>query len=401
MEADWPTHGSEERPWQQRQRGGTRADRTLASISVSIPPFIARESFTPSAALSQLLDEATGSVIRADASSADQAGSLGKFLIQNESVASSKIERIEAKTEDFARAIAGVKSNESAVSMVSATDALTGMVDAAGSTGRIDLDDVLHAHWILMKDDAHDGAYAGRVRDVQNWILGSDWSPRGAVHIPPPPELLAPLLRDLLEYANRDDVPVLVQAAAVHAQFESIHPFTDGNGRIGRGLINSVLRRRGTTTATVVPVASALLAERQRYFDQVNGYRRGHFGPFIEELAHAASIAATESQESAHRLRQMPADWAARSKWRAGSAGAALRDALTANPVLTSELAERLSGSNPASTYAALERLDRDGVIHEITGRQRNKVWVVSDVMDEMDDLSARIATRVAARGPA
>ncbi|MCU1524180.1 MAG: hypothetical protein JWO18_1074 [Microbacteriaceae bacterium] len=396
-DADWPLHRSERRAWHQRQRGGTKADRTLTEIVVSIPPRIAELDFAARADQTKSIDEATAAVVRSDALSADQAGALGGFLIQNESVASSKIERIEARTEDFARALAGAKSNESAVSMVNATKALTEMVESVGASGRIELDQILQAHWLLMKDDPQDGPFAGKIREVQNWILGSDWSPRDAVHIPPPPELVPALLEDLVHYANRDDVPVVVQAAAVHAQFESIHPFTDGNGRIGRGLINAVLRRRGTTTVTVVPVASALLAERQRYFDLVNNYRLGYLGAFVDDLAHAALIAAEESKASADRLRTMPADWAARSKWRANSAGAALLAALPANPVLTSEIAEELAGSNPASTYAALDRLDRDGVIHEITGRQKNKVWVASDVMDELDDLSKRIGDRVLA----
>ncbi len=392
---DWPLHGTEIRAWHQLQRGGTRADRTMSEIVVSIPPFIAAQKFEETTNQTRQVAEATTAIIRADASSADQAASLGRFLIQNESVASSKIERIEAKTEDFARALAGVKSNESAVSMVSATEALTGMVQAAGSKGRIELADVRQAHWILMKDDPQDGPYAGQVREVQNWILGSDHSPRGAVHIPPPPEMVGPLLDDLIDYANRDDIPALVQAAIVHAQFESIHPFTDGNGRIGRGLINSVLRRRGLTTVTVVPIASALLAERQKYFDRVNRYRLGYVGGFVEDMAHAAKIAAEESQVTADRLRALPEEWSRQSKWRARSAGAKLLATLPANPVLTAEQAEALTESNPASTYAALEKLVRDGIIHEITGRQKNKVWVVSDVMDEMDDLSNRIGERI------
>jgi hypothetical protein len=74
-------------------------------------------------------------------------------------------------------------------------------------------------------------------------------------------------MNDLLVFANRDDLPVLAQAAVAHAQFESIHPFTDGNGRIGRALINAILRRRRTTSRVVVPLASALVAHRDRYFD--------------------------------------------------------------------------------------------------------------------------------------
>jgi hypothetical protein len=120
-------------------------------------------------------------------------------------------------------------------------------------------------------------------------------------------------------------------------------------------------------------------------------------GAFVDDLAHAALVAAEESTVSADRLRALPAEWEVRSKWRVNGAGAALLAALPSNPVLTFELAEELSASNAASTHAALDRLDRDDVTHEITGRQKNKVWVVSDMMDELDDLSKRIGDQVLA----
>ena len=99
-----------------------------------------------------------------------------------------------------------------------------------------------------MQDDPGEVRYAGRIRDMQNWIGGSDYSPRDALYVPPPPETVEGYLDDLIRFANRNDLPVLSQAAVAHAQFESVHPFTDGNGRIGRALINAILRRRGATT---------------------------------------------------------------------------------------------------------------------------------------------------------
>jgi Fic family protein len=86
-------------------------------------------------------------------------------------------------------------------------------------------------------------------------------------------ETVAGYLDDLITFANRTDIPVLAQVAIVHAQFESIHPFTDGNGRIGRALINTVLRRRGATGRVVVPLASALVARRDEYFDHLGAHR--------------------------------------------------------------------------------------------------------------------------------
>ena len=86
---------------------------------------------------------------------------------------------------------------------------------------------------------------SGVVRTTQNWIGGSSYNPCSASFVPPPPEHVEGLLDDLLVYINSDDHPALVQAAIAHAQFETIHPFADGNGRTGRALIHVILRRRG------------------------------------------------------------------------------------------------------------------------------------------------------------
>ena len=104
--------------------------------------------------------------------------------------------------------------------------------------------------------------------------------PRGALYIPPP-ETVPGYMDDLVTFADRSDMPALLQAAIAHAQFESIHPFTDGNGRIGRALINAILRRRGATTRVVVPLASALVARRENYFDVLGSYRSGDLAPLV------------------------------------------------------------------------------------------------------------------------
>lgn len=159
---------------------------------------------------------------------------LGLLLLRTESVASSKIEAVEASVDDYARALHGVRANSSAVSMVAATTALDVMIHGVAHTGRIELTALTSAHESLMRDEPGEAAFAGRLRDMQNWIGGSDHSPRGAFYVPPPPETVPGYLDDLVAFANRDDLPALVQAAIAHAQFESIHLFTEGNGRIGR-----------------------------------------------------------------------------------------------------------------------------------------------------------------------
>jgi Fic family protein len=389
----WPPTRRQSRPWHQSVRGGTRADRMLGEISVSLPPLIAALEVPVNSALATDVESAVREIAALDSSSGEVLDALGVLLLRTESVASSKIERIQASMEDYARALHGVKTNSAAVSMVAATKALTIMVDSVGQTHRIDLETITKAHAALMADEPSERDYAGRLRTMQNWIGGSDHSPRAALYIPPPPDTVANYLDDLLEFSNRDDLPALVQAAIAHAQFESIHPFTDGNGRIGRALINSILRRRQITTKVVVPLASALAAHRDRYFDLLTAYREGDPGQILSSFATSARIAARESRKTATRLGEVPSTWKAMTgPMRRDNASGALLTHLLGRPILSAEDARVLLGTSTSASYAAIERLADAGILRPLTARKRNQVWGAVLVLDELDDLGVRIA---------
>ena len=394
-DADWPAHGRESTPWRQTGRHGSRDDRMLREIIVTLPPRIADLGYLPDRDLTTAIAGITREIVAVDADPRGHIRALGALLLRTESVASSRIEQVDASMDDDARAGAGIRTNESATSMVAATVALGTMIARAGSRGVIRRDDLLDAHRTLMAGDATERGYAGRFRDVQHWIGGSDHSPLRALHVPPPPDAVEGYMDDLLVFANRDDLDPITQAAIAHAQFESIHPFTDGNGRIGRALINAVWRRRGLTRNTVVPVASAMLAERDRYFDLVDRYRLGEAHEFILDVAAGANVAATEAAVSAERLSHLPAAWRDRSTPRRGSAAARILDILAEHPILSADDAQQLTGSPQSSVYTAMDRLEADGIIHQVTDRQRNRVWGATDILDELDDLAARIGARV------
>jgi len=179
--------------------------------------------------------------------------------LESESVATSKIERINAGLEDIARASVGAEAGADARQTVAAAEAITGLIDNAAQG--ITLESILSAHHRLLRDDPVEGRYAGQLRTLQNWIGGSDFTPRNADYVPPNNERVPAAVADLLAFATRVDLPPLAQTAIAHAHFESIHPFTDGNGRIGRALINAVLRFRGLTRRVAVPIASVMLAD--------------------------------------------------------------------------------------------------------------------------------------------
>lgn len=389
---DWPPHATEVVPWRQAQRGGNREDRTLSEVTTSVPPLIAGLDYVVPADLTGLSERALVALGAMDGEATGQPAAMARFMIRSESVASSKIERVSASTEDFARALAGQKSNPSAVSMVAASAALSTMVAAAGSRGTIEKADILTAHEALMRDDAAEGPYAGKLRDSQNWIGGSDYSPRNALYVPPPQDRVEELLDDLIAFANRDDLPTMAQATIAHAQFESIHPFGDGNGRTGRALIGAILRRRGVTPQTVVPVASGLLARRDDYFDALGSYRAGHVRPLLELMLRSAVAAAEEARMSVQRIKQFPLEWLEQLQPQRRSTATDLVRAFFDNPVMSMSDIERIAGPVSPRLYSAVDRLEEAGIIQEITGRKRDRVWAAVDLMVELEDLDGRIA---------
>ncbi|WP_415854283.1 Fic family protein [Sinomonas sp. G460-2] len=390
MPGNWPAHRYETRPWRPSGRV-PREDRLVTEIEVAIPPDISRLDYYPERPTMVLLEEAAVAIASLDAVSSGPMRAISGFLLRSESVSSSKIEHVDARRDDYARAVVGLKASAEARSTVAATDAIQAMIRNSGSSGKVTLDAMLAAHRILMRDDPHDSYYAGKVRDVQNWIGGSDYSPRGAAHVPPPADLVPSLLDDVISFSNRSDMPVVAQAALAHAQFESIHPFTDGNGRIGRALINAVIRRRGLAEQTVTPIASAMLADVSRYFRLVNDYRIGDAEPFVVYLAECAVLAVKASKESLAALTQLPGQWTERAKPRKGSADETLISHLIETPVLDAQTAASIAGVAVESIYRPLNRLTDAGVISPITQSARDRAWAAHDVLDEVDRLAERL----------
>jgi Fic family protein len=398
--ADWPSHGARRMPWSQDYRSGSREDRDLREVTVALPPAIAAVDVRLDNAVIAAMEDAAREVVALDHEHGADLLALGAILLRTESVASSKIERVEASTDDYARALHGNRSNAAATAMAAATTAIATLITSVDRGRPVRIESVLYAHRALMFEDPGERAYAGRFRDMQNWIGGSDHSPRNALFVPPPPDTVAGYIDDLVAFTNRDDLPVLVQAAIAHAQFESIHPFTDGNGRIGRAIINTVLRRRGTTQRVIVPIASALVAHRDRYFDLLDDYRTGDVEPLVLALSAATRIAASEARLTADRVVGLPAAWCETlGRVRTGSATDRLLARLTELAAFTAEDAHDDIGGPVSSTYTAIERLAEAGIIRPLTDRKRSQVWGTAAVLDELDDLGARIAKRARSTG--
>ncbi|MDP4332555.1 Fic family protein [Curtobacterium sp. A7_M15] len=381
-EHPWPSHTTVTLPWRSGVRG-PRHDRETTSVVASIPPRIARLPWAPDADTAALLDRAAATVADLDGQHGDRLAVLGRLLARTDAVASSRIEDEHATLDDLARAVVGVRSNQSATVMVRAGAALETLVSSAAS-GMISEQALLAAHLRLMRDDPLDGRYAGRWRDVQNWI-GGGATPRLARHVPPPPALVPELMDDLFEFLHRDDLHPIAQAAIAHAQFESIHPFTDGNGRIGRALVAAVLRRRGLARVVAAPVATALVAERDRYFWHLDRYRRGAVDEWVRDLAIALGTVCDEATVTALLLDE---------------AAVATPPVLRAvdDPVVTEDRLEQLLGDDSRTIDTVTDDLCRAGVLRPATERRRRRAWVAVAVADELTAFPDRVHDAVTHR---
>jgi Fic family protein len=240
----------------------------MREIELSLPPDVAAD-----------VSDAEREIQRLNTSGPRLANleALARLLLRAEAVASSRIERLEVSTRRLTRVQA---ARASGIPLADATaDAVLGNIEAmavavedVGGRTSFTLDDLLEIHRAVMRHTDRP-EIGGVVRDSQNWIGGNDFNPCGAEYVPPPAEHVPALLDDLVEFSNTDDYPPLVQAALAHAQFETIHPFADGNGRAGRALIHVVLRRRGLAPRYVPPISLILATRSGEYIRGLTAYR--------------------------------------------------------------------------------------------------------------------------------
>ncbi|MFT3854431.1 MAG: Fic family protein [Ilumatobacteraceae bacterium] len=334
---------------------------------------------------------------------------LARFLLRAESVASSKIEGLDAGPRrlldaEVVLARGGDAADRIAVEVLANVAAMEAAVDLGASPRTITRDDLLAIHRTLMERSTTP-SIGGVVRTSQNWIGGSSYNPCSAAFVPPPPEHVEPLLDDLLGYVNGDDHPALIQAAFAHAQFETIHPFADGNGRTGRALIHVVLRRRGLAPRFVPPVSLVLATWATDYITGLTAFRHLGAADAVERSAGAADWLRTfaaavnrscaDATNYAARIDAIDTEWrSGLGRVRANSATARLLAVLPGVPVITVESAARLIGRSDMRTGEAINRLEAAGVLRQRNvGRQRYRVFEATDVVDLFAGLERALAS--------
>jgi Fic family protein len=321
---------------------------------------------------------------------------LARLLLRTESIASSKVEGLQMGVRELARAEArmetGGKKSPTAVEIVANIDAMETAVNEAATSERFGEEQLLRIHRRLMEHDPRPQV-AGRFRMGQNWIGGNDYTPCGADYVPPPVEEVTRLLDDLYTVMNDDLLPPLVQAALVHAQFETIHPFDDGNGRTGRALIHVILRRRGVAPDYVPPISVILANSRERYIAGLERFRGDGTVEWIEHFASVTTHAANLAAEYVNRVESLMENWREQLRAtihpRADAAAWAVINVLPAYPVITSPVAAATTGRSKGPIHDALAQLVEAGVLIPLSASRRNQGWEAVGMLDLLEELEA------------
>ncbi|MGI8421014.1 MAG: Fic family protein [Gaiellaceae bacterium] len=320
---------------------------------------------------------------------------LARLLLRTESIASSKVEGMQVNARTLARAEArwetGRSEGTEAAEIIANIDAMQLAVEESAAAAELTLDNVVAIHRALLERSANP-AIAGRIRESQNWIGGNDYNPCGAAFVPPPPEEVGRLLDDLVRFCNDDSLSPLVQAAFAHAQFETIHPFEDGNGRTGRALVQVLLRRRGLAPAYVPPISVVLAAEKDRDIGGITAFREGRENDWLEAFAVAAARAAGLAAGYLERVQALQEQWRERvrpSVRRADAAVWLLIDELPAHPIISAQIAAAVTRRTKPAANQALGQLVDAGVLRSLSEGKRNRLWEADGLLALLAELEA------------
>lgn len=390
----WPALEYEEVAWERDADElayvpKSRRRKITGTYRAAIPLSITERNLSLPTDLQQRITEAVASAARFDEQQAHAGYRLPLTLLRSESSASSQIEHLTANMRNIA--LAELSNNAPHNAKLIAGN-VAAMREALSLPDVLSADGIRRVHKALMHEA--DTTMAGQMRTEQVWVGGTPYSPHEAKFVPPQASRLEEAIDDLVAFTTRDDIDPLTKAAVLHAQFETIHPFIDGNGRTGRALMAKSLRNDGLLRASVLPLSAGLLHNIEDYLTAFDAYHAGDPVPMIEQVVAALESAILMGVKTSSAIGKLIDDWQQRIQQRHGSRIYDLPAVLTEQPVVDSAyLADRLDLSergardllNLACSYDILRPI----------GNARRRVYYQSDeLLEILDSVSSVEAIR-------
>ncbi len=392
----WPALRHEVRQWTPVRGavGLTRRERQAASqtsYTATLVPMIAE--LVPSLAPDVLAEaeDAVAEMARFDEGMGSEVRPYSAVLLRGEAIASSDIEHITSSARNISLAEETGGDRTGNASLVAAN--VRAMRQAIDHTTAPDVRGVLTLHEHLMRDDPrHD---AGSFRTEQVWVGGHASTPVGAHFVPPHHEHVPDAVADLTSFATRPDLARMPQLAITHAQFETIHPFTDGNGRTGRALMHVMLRESGLVKHGVVPVSAGLLTDTRGYHEALDTYRIGDPEPIVRLFTSSALKAVGNATRLVAEVREIRQSWDGLVRARRDSTTWRVADLMLRFPVVTAKTVATHLKISPTNVPRAMAPLREAGVVQSGTHHAtRSAYWWSPQITDAVDDFAVRAGRR-------
>jgi len=389
-DASWPALEWEDQVWTPSTAWGADSERRgQEKYRSAVPALIAAKIPEISADTREASDEATQELSRFDAEFGSQVAGFAPVLLRSESASSSQIENLTASARAIFSAELGAKSGRNAELIAANTRAMQAAIDLSAD---ISPAAIAEMHRVLMLDQPRHTPGEWRTEPV--WIGTRSDSPVDAEFVAPHHARIAELLEDLAAFSRRRDVPALTAVAIAHAQFETIHPFTDGNGRTGRAFAQSLLRFRQVTRNIAVPVSAGLLADVDGYHAALTAYRRGDVTPIVRAFANASLRAVGNARMLIADIDAIKERWADQLQARRSSNAWKLLDVIAQRPVIDSATAAAALGAQQPNVYPPLKALVDAGILKSKAEHRLGPFWRSDDVLAAIDRFAERAGRR-------
>lgn len=388
----WPAIGWEPQEWTGSYPGmGPSAELSgrSARYRSAVPPEIGALEPVPEATAVGAASDATLELSRFDAELGSRVAALAPVLLRSEAASSSQIENLTASARAIFSAELGASTGRNAELIAANTRAMQAAVELADD---ISAESIRRMHAVLMEQQPRHTP--GRWREEPVWIGSRSDSPVGADFVAPYHGRVPGLVDDLVAFSRQTRTQPLVAVAVAHAQFETIHPFTDGNGRTGRALAQSLLRFRGVTRNVAVPVSAGLLADVEGYHRALTAYRAGDITPIVRAFAEAAVRAVHNSRVLVAEIDDIRASWDSKLHARRDSNAWRLLDVLVHRPVLNSAGAARELGVQQPNIYPPLRVLEEAGIVRSKKEHRLGPFWRSDEMLDAIDRFAERAGRR-------
>lgn len=386
----WPPVSREARTWVPSTAWGLGYREVKPQrYESAVPAQIAKLRPEPDEFTATLGQAATLELSRFDAELGSRVAAFGPVLLRTEAASSSQIENLTASARAIFSAELGVKRSRNAELIAANTRTMQAAIDLADA---LSAGAVLRMHAILMADQSHHTPGVLRVEDV--WVGTRSDAPIGADYVAPNASRVPPLLEDLVAFCTRVDIPPLTLVAIAHAQFETIHPFTDGNGRTGRALAQALLRATGVTRNVAVPVSAGLLADVGGYHKALTAYQEGDVSPIVGAFANAALRAVANARELVAEIDAIREGWNHKLAVRRNSNAWKLLDVVARRPVLNSATAAEELGVKQPNVYPPLRALVDAGILTSKNEHRLGPFWRSDDLLRAIDRFAERAGRR-------